>query len=290
MQDPRNEPRGPDRRRFLSRAATAGAWIAGHALLGGSLSPFAGEPGAESDSMTDAPRIRSLELLTATPLATMKGFYQGTLGLPVVAERAGRLTIGCGATELTFVAAPPDAGSPFYHFAFNIPENKILAARAWQKERTELIPPPERLRDPELPDDIVDFRHWNAHSVFFFDPAENVVEYIARHDLENGAPGGFAAADILYASEIAFVVDDVLATADELKRVVGVSQYRGGDEQFTAVGDEHGLLLVFRRGRVLSLASARSKVAGVHATVAHVRGPEPKSFGLGGFPYSITID
>ena len=77
---------------------------------------------------------------------------------------------------------------------------------------------------------MVDFSHWNAHSVFFYDPAGNVVEYIARHDLKNAAPGGFGSADILYASEIAWIVDDVAATASTLKKVVGIDQYRGASE------------------------------------------------------------
>src|SRR5262245_7878322 len=136
--------------------------------------------------MTDAPlsqpRILSLELLTAAPLADMKRFYHQTLGLRVLEEKADRLTIAGGETRITFIQAGPNDGKPFYHFAFNIPENKIVAARDWQKQRGPLLPIPAHQRATALGDDIVDYSHWNAHSVFFFDPAENVVEYIARHD------------------------------------------------------------------------------------------------------------
>ena len=269
-----------DRRTFLTRAGAAAALVLAHRGAGAGTD--------EKRSMHPAPRITSLELLTAAPLATMVEFYRDTLGLSVLDERPDRVTSGCGVTPVTFVATNGDAGQPFYHFAVNIPENKILAARDWQKQRTPLIPPPERLRDPSMPDDIVDYRHWNAHSVFFFDPAENVVEYIARHDLKNATPGGFGTADILYASEIGFVVDDVPGSAGVLRGVASVGPYRGGDDQFTALGDEHGLLLVFRRGRVLSLASERTKAADVFRTVARVRGATGPRRALDAYPYEIV--
>ena len=34
-------------------------------------------------------------------------------------------------------------------------------------------------------DDIANFVNWHAKSVYFFDPAGNIVELIARFDLDN---------------------------------------------------------------------------------------------------------
>ncbi len=295
----------PDRRRFLAGALASAALVGLHRLLawaepaGGSATVRREAPG---------PRILALELLTAAPLAAMKAFYNDTLGLRVVAEGEDRLTIGAGRTRITFVAARPDAAGdpdaarpdaaggpdtarPFYHFAFNIPENKILAARAWQLERSPLMPIPERLRDPAFPDDVVDFSHWNAHSIFFLDPGGSVVEYIARHDLRNATPGAFGPDDILYASEIALVVDDVAATARTLRGVVGAEQYRGGDDRFIAIGDERGLLLVVRRGRTLNFhPEDPSKAARVFRTAATVRGARRAKHSVSGFPYEISLE
>lgn len=237
-----------------------------------------------------APRIVSLELLSSAPLAKLKEFYQDALGLRVLDERKDRLTIGAGATQLTFTPTGPDDGKPFYHFAFNIPENKIVAARKWQKERTALLPIPERLRDPKYPIDVVDYSHWNAHSIFFFDPAGNVVEYIARHDLKNSARGDFDSKDILYASEIGLIVDDVPTAAAKLKGVVGVEQYKGASDEFTALGDENGLLLVMKRGRVLSFEAKEKKVAGVYRTAARVRGGQETKYRFPKFPYEVTVE
>jgi catechol-2,3-dioxygenase len=136
---------------------------------------------------------------------------------------------------------------------------------------------------------VVNYGHWNAHSLFFFDPAGNVVEYIARHDLKNAAPGAFGSADILYASEIAFVVDDVPSAAAQLREAAGVRQYRGGDGQFMALGDEHGLLLVMRRGRVISFDSPERKAVEVFPTAARVRGARRGNHRVAGFPYELSV-
>jgi catechol-2,3-dioxygenase len=275
---------GIDRREFLGGAAASAAL--GAAVCGAAPASASSPDGRQAT----APRILSLKLLTAAPPAEMKAFYHGSLGLRVLEERADRLTIAAGETPLTFVRAGPEDGRPFYHFAFNVPENKIRGARDWQRERTPLLPIPARLRDPAYPDDVVDYRHWNAHSVFFLDPGGNVVEYIARHDLKNAAPGPFGNGDILYASEIGLIADDVPAAAAKLKEAAGLDQYRGASDQFTALGDEHGLLLVMKRGRVLSFDAEEMKAADVFRTAAAVRGARRSKYVLPGFPYEVSVE
>ncbi len=264
-----------NRRQFLT--GSAAALIAAHADLtrvGASPASAAG----------DAPRLLALRLACAAPLAEMRNFYHGQLGLPVLEETAGKLTLG-GATRLTFVRSKPEQGRPFYHFAFNIPENKIRLAREWQLKRTRIIPPSQGLRDPAFPDDIVAFRNWNAHSIFFWDPAGNLVEYIARHDLANAASGPFTSADLLYASEIGLVVDDVDSVASELKATFELEQYRGGSAAFRAIGDEHGLLLTMKRGRPLGFGEARS--ADVFPAAARIRAATSAGYRPRDLPYEI---
>jgi catechol-2,3-dioxygenase len=236
----------------------------------------------------DAPRILRLRLATAASLAKMKHFYHEVLEFPVLAERPDEITIRAGLTQITFVAAKPDHGEPFYHFAFNVPENKILLAREWQKERTPLFQTPAHLRDSLFPDDVRHFANWNAHSIFFWDPAGNVLEYIARHDLKNSASGPFTSADILYASEIGFVSDDVPSTAMAFRQTFGLEQYRGGDDQFRAIGDEHGLLLVFKRGRDIGTGSGKTQPVSVFPTEVSIRGEKQAKFETPEYPYEIS--
>jgi catechol-2,3-dioxygenase len=168
----------------------------------------------------------------------LRGFYADTLGLPV--EGRDPLTVRAGGTTIEFGAGE---GAPYYHFAFNVPENKLAAAKAWLKPRCPLIQRPDGR-------DEYDFGSWNAHAVYFNDPAGNILEFIARHNLRNSRGGAFLPADILYASEIAVVVDDVPATADDAEATLGLGVFAGSkSEQFAALGDDHRLLIVVKRGR-----------------------------------------
>ena len=179
---------------------------------------LAAQSGSPAPALPGRPRILSLELQSGAPLGDMKAFYGKTLDLRILEEKPDRFTVEAGETRITFVGSTDtvDGRSPFYHFAFNIPENKILKALEWQKARTPMLPIPERNRAAGFPPEVVDYSHWNAHSIFFLDPAGNVVEYIARHDLKNADSDAFSWTDILYASEIALVVDDVAADGGEV--------------------------------------------------------------------------
>ena len=127
------------------------------------------QAGATKEPDVKRPRLLSLELSCGAPLAEMRAFYGKTLDLGILEERHDRLTIGAGETRLTFVQSSEnvDGRPPFYHFAFNIPENKIVQALEWQKARTPMLPIPERNRAAGFPPEVVDYSHWNAHSIFF---------------------------------------------------------------------------------------------------------------------------
>ena len=212
-----------DRRNFLGSAASAAAFFAMHDVA-------AGQNAAAVPPPPPRPRILALELqAAAAAMGAMKTFYGKTLDLRIMNETGDRFTVEAGETQVTFVSAADAEGPkpPFYHFAFNIPENKILAALEWQKARTPLLAIPERNRAAGYPPEVVDYSHWNAHSIFFLDPAGNVVEYIARHDLKNGDKAPFGWTDILYVSEIGLIVDDVAATAATIKDVAAVQQVQG---------------------------------------------------------------
>jgi catechol-2,3-dioxygenase len=181
-----------------------------------------------------------LELrLEAGAFREQKQFYTEALELPLDEESAGRFTVRAGATRLTFTEAAE--GRPTYHFAFNIPENKLPQAQEWLARRTPVL-----RQDGQ---EVLHFEDWNAHAFYFHDPAGNLAEFIARHNLPNSAPGPFTAGDILYASEIGLVVDDVPAEVKALDEALGLPLYRPGSDKFAPVGDEHRLLILNDRDR-----------------------------------------
>ncbi len=297
------------RRQMILRSATAAAWLHAHENWGSLPAAMNFPATVPAGLQRSEPLIREIRLQTAVPLATMKDFYHQRIGFNVVEETASRIAFQTGASRLVFEpwqtpnppadggridAAGRGSGEPMYHFAFNIPENKIRAARDWQRQRTKLVPTPPQLIDPDYPSDVRHFANWNAHSVFFFDPAFNIVEYIARHELDNASatPERFGVEDILYASEIGFVVSE--ADREEFARKVGAQcnlhEYPLGSDPW-AMGDEHGLLLVLGRLGELWGDNTETPVRwGTFPTQVTVRRPVGSESPFQGLPYEIESE
>lgn len=186
-------------------------------------------------------KIASIELHTAD-VAKQRAFYELALGLPVD-QQDESLSVQAGWTRLAFV--PAAAGStPLYHFAFNIPENQFQLAREWTEARVEILA--DRAGETQFPSAT-----WNSDSFYFKDAAGNILEFIARHGLQNPVPGAFGPGSILCVSEIGLGVDDVPALVDRLQERLGLAPFKGErSETFNAMGDDEGLLIVVQRGRV----------------------------------------
>ncbi len=273
------------RRNFIynSAAATMAAFTGMHDMLASCTSA------SKSIYANAGARILHLDLVTAISLNELKKFYTSLIGLPLVSEQIDRFTIRAGETTITFIKTNAKEAVPFYHFAFNIPENKILKAREWQLKRTGLSATPSQLVDENYPKDIRHFQHWNAHSVFFWDPAGNLVEYIARHDLKNKTGGEFSSKDLLCASEIAFIVNDTETIADEIKSSFNLNQYRGGDENFRAIGDENGLLLVIKKGRVWESHTNISRTPNINRTAVTIKSDKTNKWIPVNYPFEINV-
>ena len=250
---------------------------------------LAGSASAPATIYSTTTRILHLDLITTTSLIELEKFYTDLIGLSLVSEKTDRFTIRGGETTISFVQADEKETAPFYHFAFNIPENKILQAREWQLKRTPLSATPAHMVDEGYPNDIRHFRNWNAHSVFFWDPAGNLVEYIARHDLKNSSDGEFSSKDLLCASEIAFIVDNTETVADEIKSSFDLTQYKGGDANFRAIGDENGLLLIIKKGRVWESHTSISKTPGTIKTGVIIKADKGEKWNTKNYPFEIIV-
>ena len=136
-------------------------------------------------------------ILQTSALKELTDFYIKLMELPVELSGEKEIKIKIGSTELIFQQA--HAADPFYHFAINIPANKIEEAKSWLKARVELI------WIEQYKSDIADFVNWHAQSVYFYDPAGNILELIARFDLDNKTDQPFSSAQFLSISEVGFV-------------------------------------------------------------------------------------
>lgn len=196
---------------------------------------------AVTEAKKPACQIESLSLLTPS-LAKTYDFFAKVMELPHVECKDDRVVVRAGASKLIFQPAPTEHALARYHVAFNIPENKLDSAKAWMEKRTKIL----RGREGQ---EIFHFDSWNAHAFYFADEQDNLLELIARHDLKNAASGEFSPKDLMNASEIGLVVDDVPATMAQVKEQLGLPEYRPGTDQFATTGDENGLLIIFKRGR-----------------------------------------
>ncbi|HSL47169.1 MAG TPA: hypothetical protein VK897_27265 [Anaerolineales bacterium] len=185
--------------------------------------------------------ITRLELLTAD-LQAQRDFYADVLELPVSLTSAS-LEVQAGGTNLVFKQAWSDFDGA-YHFAFNIPENQYDNAKRWIMSRLSL------LQDKTGKEDF-ESKSWMSDSVYFLDTAGNVLEFIARHNLNNRVNEDFDSRKILNVSEIGLPSEDVVGLANELCTRLGLSVFKQEpNENFTPVGDDNGLLILPLKDRI----------------------------------------
>lgn len=174
--------------------------------------------------------MRLTEVTLAGPPG-LPAFYRDVLGLPLDGD-----AIRIGETVLRF--APRD-GEPFYHFALLVPGDRFDAALAWARATVEVL------------GDVFDAEAWDARAVYFHDPAGNIVELIAHHELEqNGRAGDFSAHELVGFSELGIVGDPL----ELLRRLeaVGLRMWDGTIEEpgrLAFVGEQGRTLILAPTGR-----------------------------------------
>lgn len=151
-------------------------------------------------------KIRRVTLKTKD-LDKMKIFYTEILGMPLSKECQESFQVSIGSSQLKFTSRNVK-GDPYYHFAFNIPSNKFKEAKAWLEGKVEL--------NEEEGKDEADFPNLPGHSLYFYDPSENVVEFISRHSITKASDEPFSQSSILNISEISLTVDDAIKTGRQL--------------------------------------------------------------------------
>ncbi|MBL4649445.1 MAG: hypothetical protein JKY03_06905 [Aureispira sp.] len=166
-------------------------------------------------------------------LAAQKAFYTETLEFELLADKLYSFTLGIGKTALQFVEKQ---GATNYHYAFNIPSNQGAEALAWLKERVETL--------DWKGADLVDFSDWNAEAIYFYDKDDNIVEFIARKNLNIPNTAKFDASQVLEVSEMGAPTKDVQGVYDRLCQSFSIEKYSGDLTRFAAMGDEHGLFIV----------------------------------------------
>jgi catechol-2,3-dioxygenase len=179
--------------------------------------------------------IKRLKLLTPS-LPAQLDYYQNVLQLPAKIQ-TDSLIIQAGSTELIFKQADVHWTGQ-YHFCFNVPENQFAESKKWISAKTPLL-------QDENGKDEFQSESWNSNSLYFKDAGGNILEFIARHDQQNGMNSAFDSTHILQVSEIGLPSKDVISFAKDLCAQLGVTVYRQEPgETFTPIGDEEGLFIL----------------------------------------------
>ncbi|MFL5754383.1 MAG: hypothetical protein ACJ76F_13310 [Bacteroidia bacterium] len=184
-------------------------------------------------------KILQTEMLS-NDLAGTRKFYHDSLGLKIKNESENVLSFEVGSSTLAFKKT---GAAAVYHFAFTVPRNKTEEALKWISAKTQPIPVNEK--------SIAEFDNWNARSIYFYDNNRNILEFIARMDLDNSSDTDFSSASILSLSEAAVVTDDVISLADRLKAKYGIPLFdkQPLKENFAACGNDEGLIILSQPGR-----------------------------------------
>ena len=171
-------------------------------------------------------KILDVEILSNNLDKTEK-FYSQVLGFKLKEKSEAAISFSTGHTKLTFNYS--DHPDPVYHFAFNIPNNQLNEAFEWTKNKVDVM-------DVTPGDKIADFVNWNAKSFYFYDSNGNILEFIARYDLDNKSDTPFNIRSIISISEIGVATDNVFSKQPRMPN-------------FTALGNHDGLLILSSANR-----------------------------------------
>jgi catechol 2,3-dioxygenase-like lactoylglutathione lyase family enzyme len=191
-------------------------------------------------------RIRELELSTAD-LTAQAAFWNETLGVRTTVA-ADAVTVRLRESSIRF--EPAEAGADArYHFAINIPRGRIEDAARWIAERHELL---AFHGDPDVEEGAtIVHTDRGAATLYFLDGGGNVCELIASDHLRNESDEPFGPQLLLEIAEIGIAAADTGATSRAVQEALGAGVLWGGRPgwKLTAIGDDHGVVIVAPLGR-----------------------------------------
>lgn len=211
------------------------------------ICPQSGRGHFSGTSYDAAVRITEVTLASDDLTAQAK-FWKGTLGLPIRRPSEDVLELPLRSSVIRF-ERDLTVADPRYHFAINIPPGSIRDAADWVNARHELL---AFHGDPDEEEGAtIVHTDRGAATLYFLDGGGNVVELIANHHLHERYDGSFGAHSLLEIAEIGVATADVEATRQAVQEAFGSKVLWGGRPgwQLTAIGDDHGVVIVAPAGR-----------------------------------------
>lgn len=188
--------------------------------------------------------IEAIEIYSSD-LRQTELFYTKVLNFQLLEKNMDMISFIAGNSVLTF-RSDKRFERPIYHFAFNIPNNQLKEAIEWLNGRVYLL-----TVDKEKDSYVADFSSWNANAIYFQDNNGNILEFIARYDLDDQSEFPFTGHSITCISEVGIVTDDVSECIRTLTETHDIQLFpkQAPQQRFAALGDDHGLLIISETDR-----------------------------------------
>lgn len=188
-------------------------------------------------------KIEELTLQT-NYLSQTEDFYNQVLELAIACRSENSISFQIGDSILTF-EENLEVLDPKYHFALNIPCNQIENGLNWlEKKKVDVI-----INEEGNP--VFGFEKWAANAIYFYDPNENIVEFIARKDLRNLSEDIFSSKSILSVNEVGIATENPIDLSENIFKKFQVEFFEKGPKRddFVAQGDENGLFVISKTSR-----------------------------------------
>lgn len=145
--------------------------------------------------------------LYTNQLKQLRRFYMNVLELEIADSNDEYFIVNIGSSQLIFKQTEKDA---FYHYAINIPGNQFSIIKHQLKERLTL--------NKERGIDEVYFSSFDADSMYFEDPAGNIIELIGRRKRDLFGNPSFKES-FINISEVGIVTEKLEEVSDELQDI-----------------------------------------------------------------------
>src|SRR5690625_3010423 len=199
--------------------------------------------------------FKSVTLYT-NQLKTLQRFYMNIMELPLSERSEESFTVRVGESLLTFHQT--DVPS-FYHFAFNIPGNQFSLIKSWMKNKLTL--------NRESGRDEVYFPSFDADSMYFEDPAGNIVELIGRRRRDlfgNPSPASF-----LNISEVSITTYAMTEVGDRIQDI-GIPLRQGAEidpHSLNFLGRDDTFIVLVPPGRRWYFSNKKSEIHPLEMTL-----------------------
>lgn len=152
-------------------------------------------------------------LFHTNKLKLLKRFYRNVMGFEIIQSSTEEFSVKVGESTIIFRQSDQPA---FYHFAINVPGNQFSMIKHWMQERLTL--------NREKAVDQVYFSNFDADSVYFEDPAGNIIELIGRRNKD--VFGNVTINSFLNVSEVGIVTPHIIDVGDQLQDA-GIPLWQG---------------------------------------------------------------